>query len=239
MVTDDPDAAAALAGIADVVPDLPGDGINAALQHGAAAFGHTVGRHFAAVQADLPALRPAELAAALRAAARAEQAFVADAAGSGTTIYAATAAHVRAAVRPRVGGGASRGRPRNSRWTCRRSGVTSTRSTTCGPPCGSVSVRAPQPCCRRCRRSRRSPHDDQRGSRRDDDARARWRRSTPRPAPASVLLDDGLRLPFGAGRLRRSGLRSLRLGQRVWLEIDGSGDDQTITALTVVTLPLR
>jgi 2-phospho-L-lactate guanylyltransferase len=54
----------------------------------------------------------------------------------------------------------------------------------------------------------------------------------------TVLLDDGLQLPFGAGAFKRSGLRSLRLGQRVRLEIAGSGDAQRVTALTVVTLPL-
>lgn len=53
-----------------------------------------------------------------------------------------------------------------------------------------------------------------------------------------VLLDDGLRLPFAAAAFARSGLRSLRFGQRVRLEIDGSGADQTIIALTVVTLPM-
>jgi 2-phospho-L-lactate guanylyltransferase len=55
----------------------------------------------------------------------------------------------------------------------------------------------------------------------------------------TVLLDDGLQLPFSAGAFSRSGLRSLRLGQRVRLEIAGGGDAQRITALTVVTLPLR
>jgi 2-phospho-L-lactate guanylyltransferase len=93
VVTDDPDAAAAVAGIADVTPDVPDDGINAALRHGLAVLGTSRTRRVAAVQADLPALRPAELAAALRAAVRFEQAFVADAAGTGTTLYAALTTH--------------------------------------------------------------------------------------------------------------------------------------------------
>ena len=49
------------------------------------------GTGLAALTADLPALRPAELAAALRAAERRAQAaaaFVPDAAGVGTTLYA-------------------------------------------------------------------------------------------------------------------------------------------------------
>jgi 2-phospho-L-lactate guanylyltransferase len=100
VVTDDPEAAGAVAAIAAVVADLPGAGINAALRHGQASLGSTDGRPVAAVQADLPALRPPELAAALRAASRSEQAFVADAAGTGTTMYAATSA---ATFRPRFG----------------------------------------------------------------------------------------------------------------------------------------
>lgn len=52
-----------------------------------------------------------------------------------------------------------------------------------------------------------------------------------------VLLDDGLQLPFSATAFARSGLRSLRLGQRVRIETAGSGELMVITALTVVTLP--
>ena len=87
-----------------MVPDIPGDGINAALRYGATALGLGGGRHLAAVQADLPALRPAELAAALRGAQRWEQAFVADVSGSGTTLYATRAA---AQFAPRFGPGSA------------------------------------------------------------------------------------------------------------------------------------
>ncbi len=88
VVTDDLDARAALLGLARVVPDLPRAGINAALQHGAGL--DPAPGQVAAVQADLPSLQPAELAAALRAASSVEQAFVADASGFGTTLYAAS-----------------------------------------------------------------------------------------------------------------------------------------------------
>jgi cold shock CspA family protein len=54
----------------------------------------------------------------------------------------------------------------------------------------------------------------------------------------SVLLDDGVRLPFGSVAFARAGLRTLRLGQRVRLEITGD-DNPRVTALTIVTLPLR
>jgi 2-phospho-L-lactate/phosphoenolpyruvate guanylyltransferase len=64
--------------------------LNAALRHGAAvASRRWPGTGLAALTADLPALRPAELTAALRAASGAAgAAFVPDAAGLGTTMYA-------------------------------------------------------------------------------------------------------------------------------------------------------
>jgi 2-phospho-L-lactate/phosphoenolpyruvate guanylyltransferase len=91
VITDDPVAAGELAGLgALVVPDEPDDGLNAALRHGAAhAAARWPGSGTAALSADLPALRPAQLAKALRAAAAWPSAFVADAAGDGTTMYAA------------------------------------------------------------------------------------------------------------------------------------------------------
>jgi 2-phospho-L-lactate guanylyltransferase len=67
------------------------EGLNAALRHGAAvAARRWPGTGLAALTADLPALGPAELAAALRAAAAApgRAAFVPDAAYVGTTLYA-------------------------------------------------------------------------------------------------------------------------------------------------------
>jgi 2-phospho-L-lactate guanylyltransferase len=113
VVTSDPVAGPLLAALgAVVVPDEPAgldgpaqagdpadpglqDQLNAALRHGAAvAARRWPGTGFAALTADLPALRPAELAMALRAAELAAQtatagaAFVPDAAGVGTTLFA-------------------------------------------------------------------------------------------------------------------------------------------------------
>ena len=89
-VTDDPRAERALAQLgAIVVADEPDDGLNAALRHGAAlAAARWPGTGIGALAADLPALRPGELGMGLRAAARWQQAFVPDAAGTGTTLYA-------------------------------------------------------------------------------------------------------------------------------------------------------
>jgi len=102
VITDDPAAGAALAGLgALVVPDEPRDGLNAALRHGAAfATVRWPGSGTAALSADLPALRPAEIGRALRAASGWPTAFVADAAGDGTTLYTAAPG---AAFRPAFG----------------------------------------------------------------------------------------------------------------------------------------
>ena len=87
VVTDDPAAAAEVTGLgAHAVPDEPDAGLNPALAHGARATG---GAAVAALSSDLPALRPAELTAALAAAEVAPRCFVADAQGSGTTLLTA------------------------------------------------------------------------------------------------------------------------------------------------------
>jgi len=91
VVTDDAAAGALLSGLgAIVVPDEPGDGLNPALTFGAAqADQFWPGRGRAGLAADLPALASAELGRALTEAAEVPEAFVADAAGTGTTLYAA------------------------------------------------------------------------------------------------------------------------------------------------------
>lgn len=92
-VTDEPDAARLLRAIgAEVVPDEPGAGLNPALGHGAAAAAlRFPGAGTGALSADLPALRPAELATALRRATGSRSAFVRDRSGSGTTVVLAAA----------------------------------------------------------------------------------------------------------------------------------------------------
>jgi 2-phospho-L-lactate/phosphoenolpyruvate guanylyltransferase len=93
VVTDDPDVASAASGLGAVVlADSPAAGLNEALVHGATfAEAHWPERGRAGLAADLPALRPAELARALRAAAQLGEAFVPDADRTGTTLYAAAA----------------------------------------------------------------------------------------------------------------------------------------------------
>lgn len=93
VVTDDAEAAAALRALgADIAPDDPDDGLNPALAHGAELL--RVARPslgVVTVSSDLPALRPQDLALVLEGLAAGERAFVADAAGDGTTLLAAAA----------------------------------------------------------------------------------------------------------------------------------------------------
>ena len=52
-----------------------------------------------------------------------------------------------------------------------------------------------------------------------------------------TLLDDGLRLHhFDREAFRASGLRELRIGQRVRFELDDSTDPATVTHLNLVSL---
>jgi 2-phospho-L-lactate/phosphoenolpyruvate guanylyltransferase len=106
VVTDDPGAAEVLAGLgAVIVGERAGHGLNRALRHGAAHAGSRWPRSgVGGLAADLPALRPAELGRALRAAARWPQAFVPDSGGSGTTLYTVRPG---TAFQPRFGPGSA------------------------------------------------------------------------------------------------------------------------------------
>jgi 2-phospho-L-lactate guanylyltransferase len=108
VVTDDPAAAERLAGLgARIVPDAPGQGLNAALGYGAEIVRRSApGAAVATLNADLPALRPAELARVLASARGYARSFLSDAAGVGTTLLAASAG---VALAPAFGG-ASRAR---------------------------------------------------------------------------------------------------------------------------------
>lgn len=51
-----------------------------------------------------------------------------------------------------------------------------------------------------------------------------------------VLLDNQDELPVDAETFASSGLLELRLGQRVRLEIQGSGDDQRVSSVNIVSI---
>lgn len=93
VVTDDDEAAAALRALgADITPDDPDDGLNAALSHGADLLRRARPElGVVTVSSDLPALRPMDLAGVLACVPAGTRAFVSDAAGGGTTLLAAAA----------------------------------------------------------------------------------------------------------------------------------------------------
>lgn len=51
----------------------------------------------------------------------------------------------------------------------------------------------------------------------------------------SVLLDDGTPVPFDGDAFDAGGLRLLRSGQRVRIELDGEGEERRITLVTLQT----
>lgn len=51
----------------------------------------------------------------------------------------------------------------------------------------------------------------------------------------SVLLDDGTPVPFGAAAFDAGGLRLLRPGQRVRIEVEGEGETRRVVLVTLQT----
>jgi 2-phospho-L-lactate guanylyltransferase len=102
VVTDDQRAAQELRALgAHIVPDAPAAGLNPALAHGAAEVrARRPDAALAALNADLPSLRPEELRRVLDFAARSPRAFLADSAGTGTTLLTALPG---SALSPRFG----------------------------------------------------------------------------------------------------------------------------------------
>jgi 2-phospho-L-lactate guanylyltransferase len=108
VVTEEPRAADLVRalGARPLGGEPPTGGLNAALEHGARAVERSA---VAALLADLPALRPTELASALEAAAAGPRCFVPDSAGTGTTLLTA----VGTPLRPLFGRGSSAGAHRD------------------------------------------------------------------------------------------------------------------------------
>jgi 2-phospho-L-lactate guanylyltransferase len=236
VVSDDPTVhqeATALG--ARVLPDAPRSGLNAAVSFGAA---HASRKSWvAALAADLPALRPAELAEALAAAAAEPgRSYVADASGTGTTLLAAPPG---GRLDPRFGPGsaaahaASGARALDGAWpTLRRdvdthadlveaarlglgshtSALVSPRWSTRGAPTTPDVLGA------------RGRVADMQGTVASYDAATR---------SGTLLLDDGTEIAFPATAFEASGLRLLRVGQRLRIEHDESGQ---VTRVTLPTL---
>jgi 2-phospho-L-lactate guanylyltransferase len=223
VVCDDPTVGREASALgARVLPDEPRAGLNAALTFGAGyAYRENRGTGpVAALAADLPALRPAELAAALAAAtAGPGRSYVADASGSGTTLLAAPTGPE---LEPRFGPGsaathaASGARPLRGDWPSLRRDV-DTRADLAeaarlglGPRTDALLGR------------RRRVWGVQ-GTVASYDARTR---------SGTLLLDDGTRIEFPAAAFDASGLRLLRLGQRLRIERDESGEVARVTLPT-------
>ena len=58
-----------------------------------------------------------------------------------------------------------------------------------------------------------------------------------RTRSGTVLLDDGIELPYAADALAGGPVRHLRVGQRVAIETTEGDDGRTVTFLTIYTLP--
>jgi len=53
----------------------------------------------------------------------------------------------------------------------------------------------------------------------------------------TVLLDDGVELPYDGDAFDAAGIRLLRLGQRVRIEVAPSSSGRRVVFLTIATLP--
>jgi len=220
-VTDDAEAAAALTALgARTVPDPPRPGLNAAFAHGAALVARDA--PVAALAGDLPALRPEELAAALTAsgpliAAATGRWFVADAEGTGTVLLAAPAGRF---LTPRFGPGsaaahaASGARPLDGAWPGLRRDVDTPSDLVAAVALGVGRHTARLLGYGAGMQGTVATYD-------------------PATRSGTLLLDDGTEVPYPAAAFDASGLRLLRLGQRVRVDRDGSG---TVTKITIPTL---
>jgi 2-phospho-L-lactate guanylyltransferase len=235
VVTDDTTARDVLGALgATVVADRPDSGLNAALAHGAErAVQLWPGTGVAAVAADLPSLRPDELAAALRAVAPGTRAVVADAAGSGTTVLAAAPG---ADLSPRFGPGSLRAHTADGATevtgpglrTLRRdvdtdADLDDARDLGVGPSTEEVLLRV----------SASLPAMPSSDPPEPSAAQGTVASFDPGTQAGSVVLDDGVLVPFDGRAFAASGLRFVRPGQRVRLVRSG----QQVDLVTLVTFP--
>jgi len=223
-VTGDPGAAAALAALGARPVDEPvGGGLNPAFAWGAAA---ALDRPVAALQADLPALDPADLTAALRAsetlrryaADPTARRYAADTPSTGTVLLTAPPG-VR--LDPRFGPGsaaahaASGAVPLDGHWPTLRRDVDTAADLAAAAALGLGPHTARLVGYGAGMQGTVATYDP--GSR-----------------SGTLLLDDGSELAYPAAAFDASGLRLLRLGQRVRIEQDPSG---VVTRLTIPTMP--
>ncbi len=219
VVTDDARVRAAADAAGARVAADPGAGLNAAFRHGAAVAGPRAA--VAGLTADLPALRPAELAAALRAT-QGVRGYVADAPGGGTVLLAAPAG---VPLEPRFGPGsaaahaASGALPLAGDWPSLRRDVDTPADLAAAAGLGLGPRTAALLAGAEVRYGA-----GMQGTVATYDASTR---------SGVLLLDDGTELAFPARAFDASGLRLLRLGQRVRIERDADGEVVRVTLPTM------
>ncbi|SCF32756.1 2-phospho-L-lactate guanylyltransferase [Micromonospora viridifaciens] len=219
VVSDDARVAAeATAAGTRVVAD-PAAGLNAAFRHGAAVAGPRAA--VAGLAADLPALRPAELTAALRAVPAGVRGFVADAPGSGTVLLAAPAG---VPLDPRFGVGSAAAHTASGALPLRGDWPTLRRDVDTAADLAAAARLGTGPRTAALLGGGVGYGAGMQGTVATYDASTR---------SGVLLLDDGTELPFPARAFDASGLRLLRLGQRVRIERDAAGEVVRVTLPTM------
>jgi 2-phospho-L-lactate guanylyltransferase len=217
VVTSDPAVARAVGDLgARAVPDEPDAGLNPALAHGGRLAG---GGPVVALAGDLPALRPAELSAALSATGG-RRGFVPDAAGTGTTLLASPTG---TGLDPRFGPGSARAHAGSGARTLTGPWPSLRRDVDTGPDLAAAATIGLGTRTDALYRAGRGYGAHMQGTVASYD---------PEERSGTVLLDDGAEFSFSAGAFDASGLRLLRPGQRVSLEHDGD----EITGLSLITM---
>ena len=214
VVTSDPGLRVAWRAAGVVVDDDPGAGLNAAVRAGQGST--PAGRLTAALLGDVPALRPADLARALSAALEVGECFVPDAAGVGTVLRCG------AGFAPRFGPD-SAARHEADGAVRLELDLPSLRTD--------VDDAASLVAARRIGLGRRT-------SALLADRASGWIRAMqasvhsfdPETRTGSVLRDDGVRLTFDAHTFDDSGLRLLRTGQRLTVDVV----DDLVVAMRIV-----
>ena len=218
LVTDDADLGRwARARGCVVVPD-PGGGLDAGVAAGVTAAAEHGATHAAVVLGDHPALRPEEVRAALDAVSEVERAVVPDADGSGTALLTLPAGD---GARTAFGPGSAAGHVAlGHEWHSPpvpglrldvddAAGLAAAVRLGVGRHTSAALGRATLPGVQAT--IHRAPDGDD---------------------PGSALLDNGVEVAVAPGLLEESGLRHLRVGQRVSIELDEGG--RTATRVWIV-----
>ena len=224
-VTSDPAVAAELRALGvESVPEPEVTGLNAAVRHGTAVLRERdAGVAIGALQADLPALRPVELAAAI-ARAGGRRAFCPDRHGTGTTLLLGAPGDELA---PRFGVGSAGAHTDSGAitlagpWPSLRCDVDTAEDLRLavrlgvGPRTAGVTVYFR-------RMSEQAPEQATVSAYHPDGS-------------ATVLRDDGLLVAVGAAAVRAGGWRALRPGQRLTLQRSADGHVSAVLRPVEVT----